>query len=210
MTKRPSVDAYFLALASLLATRSTCCRRSVGCILVDERNHVLATGYNGVAAGEPHCNFAVENPPMYKEKDAAGNSEKVVTFSYPNACPGYDAPSGTNLDGCHAIHAEENALVQCRDAYAIHTVYCTTEPCVRCTRMLKQTGARRVVALETYAGSGRAQWKGDGREWCVPGWVDHEASLTALRVAVETVHRVQKDGLGRTAGVGGETGGEPR
>lgn len=195
---RPNLDAYFLALTALISTRSTCLRRSVGCVLVDERNHVLATGYNGVAPGRPHCNQGIENPPVYKDPVVPmGEREKVITFSYPNACQGHDAPSGTNLEGCGAIHAEENALVQCRDPYAIHTVYCTTEPCVRCTRMLMVTGAKRVVALEAYAGSGRKLWKGDGRTWQVPGWVDHDQALKALAGATGLVTRVQGDALSR-------------
>jgi dCMP deaminase len=207
-SNRPNVDAYFLALASLIATRSTCLRRSVGCVLVDERNHVLATGYNGVAPGRPHCNAAVEGAPVYREKTPAeinatahpndtGKYVKESPLVYPNACPGHDAPSGTNLEGCGAIHAEENALVQCKDPYAIHTVYCTTEPCVRCTRMLQVTGAKRVVALEVYAGSGRKLWKGDGLTWQVPGFVDHDQALKALAGATALVTRVQKEALSR-------------
>ena len=48
---RPSKDEYFLAMAVLVAARGTCARRNVGCVLVDSRNHVLATGYNGVIFG---------------------------------------------------------------------------------------------------------------------------------------------------------------
>ena len=47
---RPTRDQWAIQLAQLTAERSTCCRRHVGCILLNERGHVLATGYNGVAA----------------------------------------------------------------------------------------------------------------------------------------------------------------
>ena len=53
---RPPRDTYFMKMAALVAERSTCLRRSVGCVLVNGRHHVLATGYNGVASGLPHCN----------------------------------------------------------------------------------------------------------------------------------------------------------
>lgn len=42
---RPSIDDYFMEMARLASGRSTCVRRSVGCVLVDRRNHVMATGY---------------------------------------------------------------------------------------------------------------------------------------------------------------------
>lgn len=124
---RPDKDTYFLRMAKLVATRTTCCRRAVGCVLVDRKGHVLATGYNGVAAGQAHC---LDVP-----------------------CSAATAPSGTNLDGCEAIHAEQNALLQCKDVHAIHTVYCTTEPCITCAKLLANTSAERVVFLEWYHGT---------------------------------------------------------
>lgn len=51
---RPSWDAYFMSLANLVATRATCDRKHVGAVIVLERR-VLATGYNGSAPGEDHC-----------------------------------------------------------------------------------------------------------------------------------------------------------
>lgn len=51
---RPSWDEYFLDLAKMAATRSTCERLNVGCVLV-QRNRVVATGYNGSPRGTDHC-----------------------------------------------------------------------------------------------------------------------------------------------------------
>lgn len=51
---RPDWDKYFLAMAEMAATRSTCPRASVGAVIVKD-NRIIATGYNGSAAGEPHC-----------------------------------------------------------------------------------------------------------------------------------------------------------
>lgn len=138
---RPDKDTYFLRMATLVATRSTCLRRQVGCVLANDKGHVLATGYNGVPAGQAHCNY---HDPFYET-------------GYPHACVGAHAPSGTQLDSCDAIHAEQNALLQCRDVYQIDTVYCTTAPCATCTKLLLNTTARRVVFVDTYPGSAENQ-----------------------------------------------------
>jgi deoxycytidylate deaminase len=53
---RPTRDQLYIEMAKLVAQRTTCLRRAVGCVLVNARGHVLATGYNGVAGGQPHCN----------------------------------------------------------------------------------------------------------------------------------------------------------
>ena len=52
--KRPSWDAYFLALAKLAASRSTCLSRPTGCVIIRDKQ-VLSTGYNGSMPGVPHC-----------------------------------------------------------------------------------------------------------------------------------------------------------
>jgi dCMP deaminase len=147
---RPDRDAWALQLALLTGRRSTCCRRQVGCVLLNGRGHVLATGYNGVAAGQKHCN---EHDPFHPT-------------GLPWACEGATAPSGTNLDACQAIHAEQNALLQCRDVYAIETCYVTASPCVTCTKLLLNTSCQRVVFVEAYPQpAAQDLWVGAGRAW---------------------------------------------
>lgn len=51
---RPDWDTYFLDLAKSVATRATCLRKQVGCVIVRDRR-VLTTGYNGSAPGDAHC-----------------------------------------------------------------------------------------------------------------------------------------------------------
>lgn len=54
---RPSWDDYFMALAMIVAMRSTCDRLHAGAVLV--KNHrIVATGYNGSPPGLPHCDEA--------------------------------------------------------------------------------------------------------------------------------------------------------
>lgn len=140
MSERPTRDRWALDLAFVTARRGTCLRRAVGCVLLDAAGRVLATGYNGVARGQPHCNAAelIERP--------HGRPTRV----YPHACAAAGAASGTQLDGCEAVHAEQNALIQCRDVDAIETCAVTASPCLTCVKMLLNTSCRRIVFAERY------------------------------------------------------------
>jgi dCMP deaminase len=54
---RPSWDEYFMAMAFLISTRSVCERLQVGCVIVstgEQKNRVIAAGYNGFLPGTPH------------------------------------------------------------------------------------------------------------------------------------------------------------
>lgn len=51
---RPNWHSYFMAIAQTVAQRATCPRASVGAVIVKD-NRILATGYNGALADEPHC-----------------------------------------------------------------------------------------------------------------------------------------------------------
>ena len=54
---RASWDEYFISIAQVVATRSTCPRKYVGAVLVRNRT-ILSTGYNGSIRGMPHCSDA--------------------------------------------------------------------------------------------------------------------------------------------------------
>lgn len=139
---RPNHDEYFMAIARVVSSRGTCISRRVGCVLVDKRNHIVATGYNGRAAGLDNC--------------------------IDHQCARPKGKSGENLDKCDAIHAEQNALLQCGDVYEIDTVYVTASPCSFCIKLLMNTGARRIVFDEPYPGHNVADtWllSRKDREW---------------------------------------------
>ncbi len=156
---RPSKDVHFLRHAVIAAEMATCIRRSVGCVLIDSFGHIIGVGYNGTPRGVPHCNEG-------------------------NPCEGADAPSGTRLEDCGATHAEMNALLQCRDVDAIHTVYCTTAPCTFCLRQLLNTSARRIVFLEDYPNSEKCKkrWESVGRSWeHLPGVVRNLGDHARIR-----------------------------
>ena len=148
---RPNLDQWAMSLVNETAKRSTCCRRQVGCVLLNKRGHVIATGYNGVASGLPHCN-----------EIAYGTLQNAY---YPHACPGANSPSGTNLDGCQAIHAEQNALLQCRDVYEIHACYVSASPCMTCTKLLLNTSCKVIIFGEDYPHESKELWEKSGRRW---------------------------------------------
>jgi dCMP deaminase len=137
---RPGSFEYFLRMARLVATRGTCIRRQVGCVLVDSHSRVIATGYNGVASGLPHC---IDKP-----------------------CAGARSLSGQDLHLCEATHAEANALISCRHPEDIVIAFCTTSPCVQCTRLLLNTSCQHIVFIEEYPHvEAKALWEFMGRRW---------------------------------------------
>jgi dCMP deaminase len=157
MSKRPTVDEWAMNLAFITASRGTCYRRKVGCVLLDGDNHVLSTGYNGVAAGLPHCNESDES--LYETFDDVLNH-------FPYVCTGACFKSGEGLDECQAIHAEQNALLQCSDVRTISTCYVTTSPCITCTKLLLNTGCQRIVFLDLYPhNEAEDLWVKSGRIW---------------------------------------------
>ena len=149
-----SRDAYYIEMAKLVSTRSTCVRRAVGCVLVNARGEVLSTGYNGVAKGQPHCNEEGKTllPAEFPLISHAGQTALLLstTHEYPNACQGKDMPAGQAGDFCQSIHAEQNALLQCRNVYEIETAYITDSPCMTCTKLLLNTSCKKVVFAREY------------------------------------------------------------
>lgn len=126
---RPSWDEYFMEVCMVVSKRSTCLRRHVGAVLVKGKR-ILATGYNGPPSGLAHCEE------VGCLRDAMG------------------VPSGERQEICRALHAEQNALVQAA-RYGIpvegSVLYCTTQPCATCTKMLINAGIRKVIYMEPYA-----------------------------------------------------------
>jgi dCMP deaminase len=123
---RPELDDYFMEIAEVVASRSTCLRRRAGAVLVKDKR-ILSTGYNGVPKGLPHCEDT--------------------------GCPRADYPSGTHHELCRAVHSEQNAIIQAAlHGISIEgaTLYCTHQPCTLCTKMLINAGIKRVVYREDY------------------------------------------------------------
>ena len=127
---RPSWDQYFMRIAEIVATRSTCLRRHVGAVIVKDKS-ILSTGYNGAPAGFRHCS---------QDRGLCIRDRLKI-------------PSGERAELCRALHAEQNAIVQA----AVHAVstkgaclYVTHQPCFICAKMIINAGIERVVYTGDY------------------------------------------------------------
>jgi len=126
---RPTWHEYFVSITKQVATRSTCLRRKVGAIIVNEKR-ILTTGYNGAPKGVKNC----------LEIGTCLRKELGV-------------PSGERHEICRGLHAEQNALLQAA-YYGVNIrgsmIYCTTQPCIMCSKMLINAGISKIYYLEDY------------------------------------------------------------
>jgi dCMP deaminase len=125
---RPDNDTYFMKMAELVGTRSTCLRRQVGAVVVKEKR-VLTTGYNGAPKGLSHCG----DLGCIREQN--------------------QIESGTRHELCRGVHAEQNAVIQAayfgvsiKDA----AMYTTNFPCVLCSKIIVNAGIKEVVYKDQY------------------------------------------------------------
>lgn len=120
--KRKPWDSYFLDIAYMVATRSTCNRKKVGAVIVDSENkHIVSTGYNGSLPKAEHCVDAgchmVDNHctrTVHAETNAINQAAKM----------------GVKLHG--------------------KTIYCTTKPCWNCFKNIIQAGITSIYYKEDY------------------------------------------------------------
>ena len=108
--ERPSWDVYFMATALLMATRSSCERLHVGCVIVsggENKNRIVAAGYNGFLPGAPHTSRVRdghEQATVHAEQNAISDA----------------ARRGVSLGGA--------------------TAYITHFPCINCAKILAAAG----------------------------------------------------------------------
>lgn len=135
MYKRPSWDDYFIEIAKVVSSRSTCLRRRYGAVIV--KDHVIvSTGYNGAPRGVLNC----------ADINRCARRELNV-------------PSGERYELCEAVHAEQNAIVngspeRMKDA----TIYIAGfeengdaaegRPCLLCSRMILNAQLKKIVYLK--------------------------------------------------------------
>ncbi|MDD3534426.1 MAG: cytidine/deoxycytidylate deaminase family protein [Candidatus Cloacimonetes bacterium] len=128
MLERPTWQEYFMQMAILASSRSTCLRRAVGAVLVRD-NQVISTGYNGSPKNTPHC----------AETGCLREQLKV--------------PSGERHELCRGVHAEQNAIIQAAingSSTRGGTLYCTHQPCSICSRMIINAEIKTVYIANRY------------------------------------------------------------
>ncbi len=118
---RISWEEYFIELAQTVATRGTCDRAYVGCVIVNKDNRIVSTGYNGSIAGNPHC-------------DEVGHVMRgghcIATMHAEMNALLYCAKEGIAVKGC--------------------TAYVTHFPCLNCTKALIQAGISAIYYHQGY------------------------------------------------------------
>ncbi len=117
---RASWDEYFMSIAQVVATRSTCPRKYVGAVIVRNRT-ILSTGYNGSIRGMPHCSdvgHMMEDGHCVATIHAEANA--IIQA----------ARNGVNIDGA--------------------AIYVTASPCWNCFKQLANAGVVRIAFGEFY------------------------------------------------------------
>lgn len=119
--ERPSWDEYFISTAILMASRSSCRRLNVGCVIVstgEHKNRIIAAGYNGFLPGAPH------------ESCVRDNHEMATVHAEQNAISDA-ARRGVSVNGA--------------------TAYITHFPCINCAKILAAAGISSIKYLHDYS-----------------------------------------------------------
>ncbi|MDY6803005.1 MAG: dCMP deaminase family protein [Cyanobacteriota bacterium] len=131
---RPTWDEYFLMMAKLAATRSTCLAFPVGAVIVKDRQ-ILATGYNGSPSGSVHCTSQ--------------------GFCY----PGLSSCDASKTLPSRAVHAEANAIARAAKhgiSTADASIYVTLEPCISCLKLIISAGIKEAFYETTFNSGDKA------------------------------------------------------
>lgn len=128
MNNRPGWHQYFMEMAYLASTRSTCLRRQVGALIVKD-NQIISSGYNGAPKHIRHCTIT-------------GCLREQL-----------NVPSGERHELCRGVHAEQNAVIQAAiNGSSIRgaSLYCTNQPCVICSKILINAEIKTIYITESY------------------------------------------------------------
>ena len=120
LNNRIDKDHYFMKIAEIVALRSTCLRHRFGCVITKD-DQIISTGYNGAVRNAKHCLDI-------------GCIRNIM-----------DIPSGTMMEICEAVHAEQNALLQAGKSAEGGTLYINGTPCKTCSKMIINSRIKKVV-----------------------------------------------------------------
>lgn len=123
---RPDWQKYFMDIAMVVYSRSTCLKRNVEAVLVKDKR-IISTGYNGTAKGTINC-----------------------IDGWCSRCNA-NIPSGTNLDLCICLHAEESAIMGIlSERLRGFDLYVTLFPCILCAKKIIQSGISKIIFKDYY------------------------------------------------------------
>lgn len=136
--KRISKENWYMEIARIVSLRSTCLRAHAGSIVV-KNDAIISTGYSGAPRGEPNCCDL-----GMCERDKLG------------------IEPGKNYEICRSIHAEANAIINAaRNGISVldADIYIYFErldrqkirhgePCQMCSRIIKNSGIKKVIFRE--------------------------------------------------------------
>jgi dCMP deaminase len=126
---RPNWDEYFMAMAVLASSRSSCKHVRAGSVIVLDKR-IIGTGYNGAPVG-------------VKENCLDVNCRKENM--------GLDYKDSLNTGKCIGVHAEMNALANLsREIHKGATLYTTIFPCPACAKNLLAYNIKKVVYKREY------------------------------------------------------------
>lgn len=113
-----SWDEYFMGVAMLSAMRSKDPSSQISACIVNQKNHIVATGYNGFPIG---CSD--DNLPWARE----GNK--------------------LNTKYIYVVHAEANAITNTTYNLEGCKIYLALHPCNECAKLIIQSGIKEVIYI---------------------------------------------------------------
>ena len=151
-------EEALMAMAYAASQQSSCLKRKVGALIVDEFGSVISSGVNEVPMAEKPCQQEYRDCHRDKlSKDFCKTLRAQIPDIGDNAERARDLfrKHFKMLDYCRALHAEETAIVNlARTGRAVSldrcTLYTTTYPCRLCANKITTIGIKRVVYLEPY------------------------------------------------------------
>ena len=140
MEKQKKIDALYMRMAFIWSENSYAVRRKVGCLIV-KNNSIISDGYNGTPSGFPNvCESVSCRKPNYA--DCLGGGVDCLN------CVHADLTTYN-----YVLHAEANAITKLsksNNSSEGATIYVTDEPCIECSKLIIQSGIKRVVYAREY------------------------------------------------------------
>lgn len=125
---RPLWNEIFMNVAYEVARMSTCRKIHVGAVIIKDKR-IISIGYNGVPSGWQHC-----------DEIFRGNEEDFLKKHH-------------EWSNYHEIHAEMNAIAfAAKNGISTEKaeLYCTHSPCINCSKIIVQSGIKKVYYAELY------------------------------------------------------------